>query len=226
MTSTQPLQRRRLLIATCATMLVAVVLGISGCEAPAFVLTNVVPQTIPALYEPEDKPTVVFVDDPRRKLPNLQMNGILANHIGHNLKREEVITDVIPPNMIDSLALNNTDFNTWAIDKVGRRAGAKQVIYVLVEEFDLGEDTKDIAYKPTISVRVKVVDVDTGRRLFPESDELGQPFTKPLFYKPHSNSSRAADQMWSRKLVGLAGDEIATMFYEHEPRGPSGTLPE
>jgi len=209
-----------------ATLTLAVaVLG--GCEAPAFVLSNVLPQKVQAIYEPDDVPTVIFVDDPRRKLPNRQMNGVLANHIGYTLKKEEAIAEIIPPHLVDNLRANNPEeFNTWAIDKIGRRLGAKQVIYVLVEEFDMGEETREVALRPEMSVRVKVVDVESGRRLFPNKDELGFQYTKQLFYKPVHNESRSADQMWGRKLMATAGDEIAKLFYEHPPRGPSGTFPD
>ncbi|MBI1373067.1 MAG: hypothetical protein GC159_10080 [Phycisphaera sp.] len=207
-------------------LLAAAMLGpiLAGCEAPAFILSNVTPQEESAVYKPQDVKTVIFVDDPRRKLPNVQMNGVLANHIGHELKRKEIIADIVPPNVVDNLRMNAKDFNTWAIDKVGRQVDAKQVIYILVEEFDLGEDTKDVTYRPQMSVRVKVVDVDSGRRMFPEKDELGYQYVRKLFYKPTDTESRSADQMWTRRLMAIAGEEIAKLFYDHPPRGPSGTF--
>lgn len=206
-----------------AVAAVALLLGgamlLGGCQAPAFVLSNVLPRPkIPAVFEPPDQSTVVLVDDPHNLLPSVQLMSLIAGRTAGDLEENDVISQIVPHTLIEDLRAREPDFVRWPIDRVGRRVGAKQVVYVLIEGYDMLEtDTSEI-FRPTAAVRVKIVDVATGRRLFPESDPLGYPVTVQKYYRDAHDVGVGDRAVMARQLADRVGEDIALLFYEHKQR--------
>jgi hypothetical protein len=192
---------------------------ITGCQAPAFVLSNVLPRPkIPAVFDPPDQPTIVLVDDPHHLLPNVQLMSLIAGRAASDLEENDVISQIVPHTLVEELRAREPDFVRWPIDRVGRQVGARQVVYVLIEGYDMLEtDTSEI-YRPTASVRVKIVDVATGQRLFPQSDALGYPVTVQKHYRDAHDVGVGDSAIMARQLADRVGEDLALLFYEHKQR--------
>ncbi len=199
------------------TILLLAVLLLSGCDAVRLV-TEIVPAAkIPAAYKPVDQTTVVFVDDPRHAAPTIQALGQIAERIVADLQKQKVITAFVPVSKLDELRLNTKEFNQWAIDRVGRELGARQVIYILIDTFDPAGRQEDFS-RPSASVRLKVVDAETGRRLFPPRGEHGVTTTLNFKHELADRSTPGNQTAIVRHLADRLGRDIAYQFYEHEPR--------
>lgn len=219
-------QSSKLKVGAAAFSLLAMLLLLSGCNAVAYVATVVGGGTkIPALYELKDRPTLVFVDDPARKLTTSLLAGQIASGVGHELEDHEVLTKghVVDPAVVNQMRADHSDFGGWAIDKIGRQAGAEQVIYVSVQDWKLTAEAGNI-YEPTSEVRVKVVDVASGMRLYPDpSAEHGYPVVTQRHHTAMVHADASTPVVLARDLADHVAVDVAKMFYKHEtPVRPPG----
>ena len=194
----------------------ALAVALAGCQLPGLLINNLPQGRIPAAYEPPNRPTVVLVDDPGRVLPSMQFTGLIAGAVESELKRSEAITRFIPPHRVDTLRMNNNDFASWSIAHVGQRLGAEQVIHVRVGRFDLNSVPE--MYRPIAAARVKVIDAETGRRMFPHPNRPPRNVAVKMAYRSRNNSDTpAARTVLARRLADRLGEEVANLFHDHEP---------
>ena len=209
-----PARVMRMMVAVLAA---AVLAALQGCEVAGFVLASMPPPKVEAVYELVDQPTVILIDDPAQLMPSIQVMGLTAYRAGADLKEQEVIAEVVPSTATVELRLDEPEFVNWPIDKIGKRLGAKQVVYVLVEAFQLKD--QDQMYRPAAAMRVKVVDAETGQRLFPADRAEGHQVISRLFFKGHESTGTAGSEtVLTRKLADRMGEDVAKVFYKHAPR--------
>lgn len=202
----------------CGSIALLVLALLPGCELFGFASANFMPRKkVEAVYKPINQATLIFVDDPRRALPSMQAATLVADHAARELRENEVVTEIIPSSRVAELRADTPDFDTLPIDKIGSLAGAKQVVYVLIDAFDTGGEEQDLR-RPVAAARVKVVHVASGRRLFPERAEHG--VTTMLRYKQDAldASSHGGEALLAQKLAENLGRDIALQFYDHPPR--------
>lgn len=202
-----------------ALAIATAMVALAGCQAATPILDPLFGNpSVKAVHTPDNVTTLIFVDDPSQRLPNVPMAGLIADRAARDLQANEAITNVIEPRKLDQLRLNQPGFHTWAIDRIGRTLGAKQVIYVLVDSFVTSTvaDHGELA-RPIASVRVKIVDVVSGRRLFPDSSD-GHVLGVKFYYKQAIDGERGTRQLLERKLADRVGEDIAKIFYDHTPR--------
>jgi hypothetical protein len=204
--------------------LLAMLGALAGCEVVGYPIQVIAgPAKIPAVYELADRPTVILVDDPVGKLPERALANLLADRIGNRLLKARALEQVIPPTLVQQLRQDEPDFGNWAIDRVGRTVGAEQVVYVLIQDFQLTEE--QLVMRPTIAMRIKVVDVSSGRRLFPVNDQMGYAIGHELVYEAMSDAPATAKQLLARRLIEEAGQRVAKLFYDHKAPEPGEGLP-
>lgn len=211
--------RPRFLSELGALAIAAVMTAVVGCQATAPILDPLFGNPgVEAVHEPANVKTLIFIDDPSQRLPNVPMAGMIADRAARDLQANEAITDIIEPHKLDQLRLNQPGFHTWAIDRIGRTLGAKQVIYVLVDSFVTSTVAEhgELA-RPVASVRVKIVDVTSGRRVFPDSPD-GHVLGVKFYYKQAIDNERGTRQLLERKLADRVGEDLAKLFYDHKPR--------
>ena len=205
---------------------VFVATSLMSCQIPGYTFGGIIPPPkIKALYEPIDQPTLVLVDDPRGALPSPMLLNLIADQVAFDLKREEIVNEFVPVSRLESLRGRDPDFATWAIDRVGRELGARQVIYVLIDSFDAAGTGQD-SLRPMVSARVKVVDAVSGRRLFPERGELGVMGVLYREPEPIESPSNAGAQELQRNLAIRLGEEVGKKFYAHKEREVGSGFPE
>ena len=199
----------------CAAML-------GGCNilAPASYLAFGQPKTL-ALYELEDRTTLVFVDDRRNAIPQnaTQLRRTIADHVSIDLMTEEILTETL--SSADAMALarqHDRQGELLSIEAIGEATGAQQVIYVEMTSFRGSSD--GMTPRPTASCRVKVIDVANHVRLFPppesELDWQVLTVTSPAINPERYRSSTGRREI-EKMLALLTGDQIAKVFYKHVP---------
>ena len=111
-----------------------------------------------------------------------------------------------------------------SIDEIGRKVGAGVVIYAVPRQFTLVDDRGTV---PTCIMEVKVVDTETGRRLWPGPTEyeyhrlvVELAYKSPLEYDPGK-----VDGL-QQKLADLAGLRLAQLFFPHETNPLDARVPE
>lgn len=215
-----PTARRRLLqrIVTVA-IVVAASLFTTGCNIVGPIMVATAPEpTVPAQYELEDRPTLVFVDDRDGVLAPASLADVIADRASEQLITNTLVTSAIRPR--DAVAVaraHDRANNLMAIGEIGEAVGAEQVIYVQI--VSLNETPSQEKFTPVATATVKVLDVVAKKRLFPEEGvgaadayavNASIPPVDESMYRTASTRRRV------RETMALAlGDEIAKVFYEH-----------
>lgn len=201
--------------------------ALGGCALlgwTASAVQNAIP--VDAAYELQDRPTLIMIDDPSRKLTTIDLSTLIAGRMADLFVAEKVVgkPNMLAGNRAAQLAADHPDFGRWPIDRVGREAGAQQVVYALVQEFRIVDEAG--MYRPLAEMRVKVIDAETGKRLFPVGTDTGQPVVVEQFYRSMDGSGLSTETVLARRLSEELAVKMAQLFYAH-PREPQGsTVPE
>ena len=129
------------------------------------------------IQKPEFVPTegrlAIVLDAARPRLANPVFEVNLHKKIVAYFRENGVKCQVVPYEDVMELQQATPNFQTWSIQKIGRRLGAAQVLYVRVEQLQLG-DLSDAVFTPSVELRVKVIgvqDPSVHARLWPRADE-------------------------------------------------------
>ncbi len=219
--------RYRLGRLTVLAALIFSALSAGGCAEPGFIAHVIAgPDHVKARYTLEPRPTLVIVDDPQNALGDPNFPAVVGANVGHNLIQNEVLDAglVVSQDHLSSLAVQLGDrYPTTPIDRIGTRLKAQQVIYVRVISVKM--QIAGAYYHPTAVVEVKVIDAQTGSRLFPKAGEYSDPETTPpgltfpieMKRQTLDENRRHARSMLARSLAERIGLEVAQIFYDHLP---------
>ncbi len=203
-----------------ACVAVAAVLCSCNILSPAAFLAMGQPKT-PAMYELEDRPTVVFVDDRNNAIPinSSRIRRGIADNVSDELMAHELVTQTISPRDAMSLARNrDREGNLMSMEAIGQAVGAEQLIYIRMVSFRGSSD--NVSTQPSAVCHVKVIDVVTRTRLFPPGDGetdwqqisvVGQRMSLELYR--HSEGRRKITDSLSATIA----DQVAKLFYKHVP---------
>ncbi|HYE21266.1 MAG TPA: hypothetical protein VEA69_22660 [Tepidisphaeraceae bacterium] len=186
--------------------------AVFGCALPGVLAYKFFPPTVPARYTPpKDQPVVVLVEagqSPGASVPEAEE---LLQALHADLEKNKVAPMVDLARVHDLRDREGRGFSKLSISEIGRRVGARQVIYVDLTHCDLHSDPGSDVYKLRLSAKVKVIDAQTAQTLWPDA-EGGEPFeyeTQPTRATTDANSSTI-----KREALKLTGNEIARMFYK------------
>lgn len=199
-----------------------------GCTLFTFI-GEIFPKKAPAIYELPNVSTVVLVEDPNNAFPDPALPGVIASQIVYGLKTEGDFKSVLSPEKLhDYMVAKGEEFPKIPLDQIGRDLGAKQVISVVVEYASLNAEPG--VYRPAMGVRVKVIDADKSKRLFPALGEAklvdpsvetrGYPVADKMFYQMSSETGRSEASVVMRRQANRIGTSIGWLFYEHKVRQP------
>jgi hypothetical protein len=169
-----------------------------------------------AEYELKDTSTVIFIDDRRNWVSPVRLRRIIGDTASEGLLKEEIVTDVISPRDATAAARQlDRGPRPIGIDRVGEMVGAKQVIYVEMVGFSLSQD--GLSPEPYAACRVRVIDLDEQKRLYPPVDESNSRLVEVSL--PGTKSQGMTDSRQRQKLGELlameTGKQVAMLFYEH-----------
>lgn len=201
-----------------STLSVAVLLliggAMSGCAAAAYTMVLLKPpEKIPPLYVPSTRPTAVLVESYRVKGNVLGVRDSLAGFISAELEKNKVAEMVPTHRVYDLRTSDHRAFRALTVDQIGRKVGAEQVIYVDVLEARVVESVGNQVVAGRVSAQVKVVEVATGRTLFPSGLEEGHlvsvetPFAR--------TDDLTTPERVKEALCRTAASQIARLFYTY-----------
>lgn len=201
---------------TAALLLGGVALLLPACNilTPVFFAVHG-PGSIQAKYElNQQAPTVVFVDDPAGVTTDRTLRNLLARTATETLMARAGMADMLDPAPVIALASRDSFENPMSITEIGGKVGAKTVIYVAINRFELrgAGDT----FLPSAVVTVKVMDVEESRRVWPAAAE-GHMLRVGGEYQPGDIPTTATDVTRAQESLAVqAGVGVAQLFYTHE----------
>ena len=201
---------------TRALALITLLSCIAGCNVVtpiAYAIHG--PEKINPTYTlPEHATTVVFVDDPSSKIAQRRLRYAMADTATSQLLEKRVLTDMLEPRGIIAAATKDSHSKRMSITELGKSVGADIVIYAVVTNFSLSPETG--SYIPQASLRVKVIDVAEGKRVWPDT-EFGFPLEVQIPQLPGLSPDGNAGQLAiEQQLANRAGLGISQLFYRHE----------
>ncbi len=130
------------------------------------------PQVRKAEFKLVDDRVALLLDLARPEQDNAVFRQALHDKVDEILRDHNVQTKLVPQEELFRLRQQNPDFAEWSIQKVGQRLGARQVLWVRVDQLQLREAPDSPLLAPIVRMRLKVIGTDDpGGRLWPGADE-------------------------------------------------------
>ena len=191
-------------------------LASSGCNivTPVAYAIHGPEKVMPMYTLDKNASTVIFVDDPSSKIALRRLRYTIADTATKVLLEQRVLTDMIDPRGILAAAGKERHSERMSITELGKSVGADIVVYAVVTEFSLFPEAG--SYTPTATMRLKVIDVASGERLWPDN-EFGHLFKVAIPQLPSTTGLGASEKIKTEsELAARAGLGLAQMFYKHE----------
>ncbi len=192
-------------------------LALGGCNivAPAYYLVHG-PEKQKALYElPKGRSVVVFIDDRANRVPRRALRLTIAEEAEKALLKSGATKDVISTQSAMQAAGRESGAGTISVAEIGQRVQADVIVYATMDQFSLSPD--GASFRPASVMRVKVIDAKSEKRLWPKDDQ-GYTLTTTLLPKQGQTPTNTGEVYKSEdELARNAGQELAWLFYTHEP---------
>lgn len=201
-----------------ANRLIQLTLGLllmsaAGCGAVgALAYVASPPPKDPAEYKLDKTPTVVFAEN----YDNPAQFEVYAERLERQITGQ--LTDNKAGKLVEAAKLDELktgqrqEFRKLDIPGVGRALGADRVIYINLTQFSVNLPIGGQSLAGRAEARVKVVEVSTGKTLWPLDSSTGREIKVETTYQPDSdgNTPTGIEDQLSQKL----GDQIARLFYD------------
>jgi hypothetical protein len=207
----------------CVLMVTAVawMSALGGCNiiGPAHYLVAGGPK-VDAEYKLADVPTLVYIDDRSNAVNPTSLRKVIADRVSADLMEQKILKVTISSQDAMTLAAQRErNSQILSIEEIGAAVGARQVIYVEMVQFHGTPD--GFTPRPVATCRVKVIDLDAKKRVYPPEDadlpfrEL-QVFTREV--DPELYATRSGLLKVFEALADQTGAAIAKLFYKYEHR--------
>jgi len=206
--------RLRPVLLVLTALMVGLLAGCNLVAAAYFVAKG--PPKVPSVYELQpERSTVVYLDDRANRLPRRNLRQSITGQIEKTLLENEAVIDVIASRGA-MIATSSESFDEpMSLVEIGQAVGAEVLIWITVDTYTLTPD--QVSFVPTARIRVKVIDVVTGDRLWPAP---GQPLTPIVFSMKQQQgtvpTTRGEMLKAYEQLAVYSGIGIAQMFFEHD----------
>ena len=206
----------RLLLSCCLAALIA---PLAACNivAPIFFIVAG-PEKIDAAYRlDKDRPTVIFVEDPRSQMPRRALRVSLLEAVEDELLNRGLVETVIGGQAAMRVADNDPSAGKMSVTEIGRAVGAEVVVWITVDSFIRADMTRNV--EPAIRMRVRVVDTVEDTILFPTGNaqaSVGQPvFVQDTVRRGTVASASGAQSTAELGIADKAGRAAAQLFYSY-----------
>jgi hypothetical protein len=184
------------------------------------------PPKIPAEFVPAKERTVVLVENFHNPASLRLESDAAARHLAEALKQENV-APIVDPSEVQTLRESRgaTAFHKMPLDAIARELGAKQVIYVDVERFEVERALASEMFAGAAEARVRVVD-DAGAVLWPNDSAGGFPVAVKV--DPQRNAQAGSvggdaaggsEQAVRQRLHAALADKVSKLFYTWQSEG-------
>ena len=189
----------------------------SGCTAASALQYKLAgPPAVEPQYVPAKESMLVLVENYRASAAGQSDAEVLARHLVRELKTHDV-APLVPLDALYALQTNEgAAFRKMSMAAVGRKLGAKQVLYVDVQQSSIGAAPGSELLKGRIGVQVRVVDVGTGATRWPTEATEGIPlaYETPL---PRADVN-TTEAMVRQRMNAVMARNIARLFYKWKPQ--------
>jgi len=194
--------------------------ALSGCNilGPALIIAQG-PPMIDALYTLDKNRTyTIFIDDFRNRLPRRSLRFQMAETAEAILIEQGAISAdrLLASQAASRVAAGELPDDRLSIADIGRQIGADVVIYVTIDGWILSRDAQSA--QPSVLSRVKVIDVDLNKRVWPPNPEGYVLALQPKDMQGDLPTSLAGKAELERALAERFGLALAQMFFKHEKR--------
>lgn len=185
---------------------------LSGCNYVGFILSSL-PKTVDARYTPPKTPMLILVEHQKNAGMLLSESDELTAFIWDDLTAYKA-APLIDPKKLYELRDREKDVDKMTITQIGKAVGAEQVLYVDLLQLSVGGAQEGIPVHGRIEAVVRVVDVTTGKTMFPAMGQSGWPVSleTPITTSNVSNRDPVAVQ---RTLLGSAGTAIGRLLHDY-----------
>src|SRR5262245_22988771 len=160
---------RHLSGSVCLTIVIAGALLASGCARALSVLAyKTVGDTIQAKYVPPKEPSIVLAEDFQNPGNTSVESEQLARYVTQNLEKKSVAPLIDPNLAVDLRSRDPSAYRKMSITDIGKSLGAKQVLYIAISNDGLDSAMGTDYRRAEAAARVRWVNVDTGKTLWPE----------------------------------------------------------
>ena len=174
---------------------------------------------VEARFRLSDGPVLVLVDDPKHRVSWPPAKAILVDEVTDELLRTESTLRIVPRATLDNLRLNDPDLAQRGCRELGQLAGAEQVLWVEIDDFNAPQQIEDASDAAFVNVRIKVID---SRK----DDAAPRPRLWPTSPRGHNvgvaldgatvvrlKTQRAVCQELAKQLA----EQVARLFHDYRP---------
>ena len=216
MMNTAPVQSRRPWVrrgrVIVASVCSAVALTSCNIVGPALMLAEGA-KRIPGEFDlPVGQIGVVFIDNTEARIPERRLVTTAGAVATDEILNRTEVASMLDPNAAQLLTRRETFDEQLSIAEIGSRVGADFVIYVAPTNFTLQGD--GATFTPRIGALIKVIDVQTGARLWPEDPEGREilvNYSKGQGLTPETTADMNAANV---DLANTLGASIAQLFFK------------
>lgn len=200
---------QRLLLSIVCVLLLSVC---GGCNIVGFV-ASAVPQKIEAKYVPPKTPMLVLVENQQNPGMAIAEADQLTGFICDELAAYEV-APLVEQKKLTKLRDSNENANRMTISQIGKAVGAEQVLYVDLRRLNVSGMRDGIPSHGRIEAVVRVVDVKTGKTVFPAMGQSGWPISMETPMAALGQRDVNEDAI-RESLLFSAGTAIGRLFHDY-----------
>lgn len=174
-----------------------------------------IPRTpIPAEHDLSEKNVLVWVDYQAAADTNHMLRRELTEHLRTELMENNAAAAVVDYQQIAQHRLLHPEIMQMTIQQLAQHFNTDQVMYLLIDKFELAHEAGPGFYKPTVTGYLKIIDANSGKRLWP-TGQTQHPFTFDTGFSEAQNDLQ--QQRMIRELCQKTAQSLALFFYEHRP---------
>jgi hypothetical protein len=202
----------------CCLLSTVFCISLAGCNIVGAVMAKVgPPPTIKAQYVLPKQPTLILVENFHNPASLRLESDAIVRHLVGEFELHKM-TPVIDPSKAESLRQEKgAAYRKMPLDAIGTAVGAKQVIYVDLQHFQVTNAIASEQLTGEAEAHVRVVD-DTGTVLWPIDSAAGFPVVVKI--EPDPAPTAAGDHATRNRLHAALADRVAKLFYDWKSDDP------
>jgi hypothetical protein len=190
-------------------------LCLAGCQAAGVVAHIMGPPAVEPLYVPAKTPMLVLAENYADPTSGQVEAEQLERFVIEELSAHDVAPMADCERVYELRAAEPREYRAKSIDQLGAFAGAAQVLYINLQmsTTDIGQGSE--VFHGRGSAMVRIVDVETGRTLWPEEGSDGYRVSEDS----HLVRARPGvdDASVRRDVQHSLADQIGKLFYKYKP---------
>lgn len=197
-------------------LLIAVAFAARGCSIGRVLTHAYGADPVPAKYTLAKVPTLIIVKDAPDPTGLNDSADKAATGIEEQFNKHELVPVIESARLMDYKSDHLADFPLQSPEQVGKALKASQVVFVQILNSGLAADGVRDMVKGSVTASVKVVEVETGKQLFPSdgtSNGLMVSYETPMLRLTDKTTPTSVKRNVD---LGLA-DRVAKLFYKYKP---------